>query len=323
MDFYSQKSYVDLENALDDAFARHANALMLTVPGLSGPYFLKRYSERRPEVTYIDSENQALASKNLLVFDFDTDGNALGNVDMCFRKSVRDTRFVVLLNSPAVLDSDDFSQWPGIHHIYTTLFFGARNLTDTNIFAREINPNLTNSEIEKIYEISGGFGRWIKFLAINNHMLEMNLEDLVKNTDFSRVAQATIRVVSPCNEDVLKRLRIKNESGFVSAYLAAYFKQHPLQKKINIKILPDFTVMEDGAVSSATLTQPEKKILEFMVDNMGTVTKEKIAEIKWGDQSFEEFSDQAISKTMQRLEAKLSLYEILPISGVGYKLKNK
>jgi DNA-binding response OmpR family regulator len=88
---------------------------------------------------------------------------------------------------------------------------------------------------------------------------------------------------------------------------------------MKLKLNFDLSFEEDGVESQTKLTLAEKRILEELVKNEGQITREKIADFKWGEGSYDEFSDQAINKAVKRLNVKLTKYRLKAILGVGYK----
>jgi hypothetical protein len=92
---------------------------------------------------------------------------------------------------------------------------------------------------------------------------------------------------------------------------------------LEIEVGDDLVMMEDGQKTGETMTVLEKQIVEYAATHGGIIPKEKIAEFKWGEGSYDQYSDQAIGKTMQRLEKKLHKYQLSALIKVGYKLERK
>ncbi len=92
-----------------------------------------------------------------------------------------------------------------------------------------------------------------------------------------------------------------------------------MPERFDIKIDKFLDLYEIGEKTS-TLGKFEAMLLEYLIDNGGVITKDKISEIKWGDGGFAGFSDDAIKKTMLRLGDKMKKYKLSAIHGYGYKL---
>src|SRR3989344_1336354 len=121
----------------------------------------------------------------------------------------------------------------------------------------------------------------------------------------------------------LKEINLKDSQVFKSELLKRYFELHPSRSLLDIKVNVDLSYSENGELSKARFIKVEKLIIEEALRSEGVVTKEKVADFKWGKGSYDEYSDQAIGKTVQRLNKKLLAYELLPIRNVGYKLVKK
>ena len=96
----------------------------------------------------------------------------------------------------------------------------------------------------------------------------------------------------------------------------------PHENNEAIVINKDLTFIEEGEARETPLIKAERDILEHLLSE-GVVTREKVADFKWGDGSYDNFSDQAINKTIQRLNKKLIKHRITAIPKVGYKLETK
>ena len=90
-----------------------------------------------------------------------------------------------------------------------------------------------------------------------------------------------------------------------------------------IEIDFDLSIREDGQMSKEKLTEVEARILREMMQNEGKMTKDKVSEIKWGKAEFDEFSDQAINKTMRRINEKMTVYKITTIPKVGFVIEKR
>lgn len=322
MGFYSQALYKGFEKELLSNISLKSNSLILTIPGLGITFFIKKFLEKHSfgGVKYIDTSEDDLSNFNILDLNFDKDENALGIADSYFRKANLDQKFALVVNKPSVIETQKFKSTFLSSHIYSTYYFRARNPKDTQTFALEINKSLKREEIAKIYELSGGIGRFIKFLAISKDALTNDTKDFLENKAFGGILMSTAKAISDCSGEILENLGIKEKGRFKSLILAKYFELNPPSLRIDIELNPDLSFSEDGRISIHRLTKIEKQILQNLLDEGPVISKEKIAEIKWGGGSYDQYSDQAIGKTMQRLNDKLSRYKLEAIPRMGYKI---
>jgi len=193
---------------------------------------------------------------------------------------------------------------------------------ETKLFARSLDSSITTKSIQKLYKLSGGIGRLLKYLILNSVSLTVKLEDLINSENFSSVLESTVSVVAKCREDDLEKIGIMKQGLFQSEIVETYFKMNPKEKRLSIVIEKDLTFSEDGRSLVHKLTKTEKQVLAELISE-SMISREKIADFKWGEGSYDEYSDQAINKTMQRLANKLREHVIIPIPKVGYKIKTK
>jgi len=306
MNFYSQSLYKSLQSALDDNRQKKSNLLILTLPGLGISYFLKSYLEKKKDksIAYISSPNQKLNKYNILDLGFIQNSQSLSVADEYFKSANIDEKFVLVINDPSIISSPDYKSSYLSRHLYQTFYFTARNFADTKIFALEINPDLTDSQIKHIYEVSGGIGKLIKFLCINPQAPDFP-QDLINPITNS---------ISQCDSETLKKFNIDPKK-------IPFLKSLP--SKLNIKINFDLSFEEDNIKSKEILTKEERDILNFMLQNNNEIPREKVADFKWGEGKYDKFSDQAINKSMRRLSEKLSKFEITTIPKIGYQINYK
>lgn len=319
-----QKVYLELESKLKAAINAGTNTLVLTLPGLSVSHFIKRFLAKNPKggVAHILRDGEKLAAFNILDLDFERNSSALDIADRYFRSAVGGERFWLVLNMPYFRDAVGFKGSFISNHLYSTYYFPARDTDDLGIFAREINQEVDSRELGQIYELSGGIGRIAKYLLINRRELDCDLDEIVAREELARLVEPVARVVASCSSVDLRNLKITNGGVVVSQVLNKFMEKTAVDSGGDeLKIYPDLTFSEFGVRGQLRLTREEKLILQEMMANSGMVVREKIAEIKWGSGSYEEFSDQAINKTMQRLRNKLVRYAIEVIPKEGFLLK--
>lgn len=325
MSFYSQSLYKEFEKELKRNIEASSNMLIVTIPGLGASYFIRKFLEKHSKlkIAYVDGNNDTLDVYNVLDLNFDKNEQAGTTVDSYFRSASLNQKFAVVVNIPYILETQAFKSSFWSSHIYSTYYFGARDNDDSDIFALEINSKLTKDELVKISDLSAGIGRLIKFFAINTIYLNDKLENLLSNETFLNVFEPTIRVVEKCNNAILAKMKIVDGSVYRSMLIKKYFEQQPKSEEFQIEINTDLSFSEEGQLAKAKLLKLEMQVLENAMENNGVVTKEKVADLKWGEGSYDDYSDQAIGKTIQRLRKKLKVYDFEAIPQVGYKLIKK
>ena len=275
MSIYSESIYKDFEKELDRCIKLKSNVLVLTVPGLGVSHLIKKYIERKRDnqISYINSSEQKLSQFNILDLNFDKDKKALEIADDYFKKATLAEKFALVVNTPYILETEEYKTSFAASHIYSTYFFKVRDFEDTRKFALEVREDLSEKDLEKIHTLSGGIGRIIKALAIKDELLNKEAEELLGEESFTKLLLSTIRVIEKTNDEVLEKIGIKENGKFKGEFLESYFRLHPPKALIKIKLYDDLTFEEDGVPSPLRLLKVEKLILEEMMQGNGLVSK--------------------------------------------------
>jgi len=321
MEFYELDEYKALEAELQRNLKQHVNFLIVTAPGYSLNYFLMKFMETNPsKVAYITQEGQRLDNFSILNFDYIADSEALQKTKK-YMKSVDYTqKFAVTINSTQMFESEEFKTSHVASHVYSTYFFGRPSYTYVERFIREdMGINLKKGDIERIYELSGGVARFVKYLALEEARYCKDAKELIKDESLLLMIEPIASILSKCSNGILTKLGVLENGNYTSKLLEAYFKENPPAKPYDIKVDKDLSFSENGE-KRERLAKVEADILKFMLENDGVITKEKVADIKWGERSYDAYSDQAVGKTMRRLGKKMKTYEIKALSNYGYKI---
>jgi len=123
------------------------------------------------------------------------------------------------------------------------------------------------------------------------------------------------------NKNLLKNVSLVSKTSGFNLKLKALNETLPqnLQRKTD----GELSVKNSGEISDLSKTQ--EKILEAFIQKKNNILlRDDIAQIIWGENSFDKFSDWAINKTVSRLRSKLIAHgypsEILTtIKGRGYQ----
>lgn len=324
MSFFHQELYISLESELLECGEQGKNILIVTFPGSGITYFLKKFIERHGSsgINYTDDLESNLKKFNIINYSFNKNEDALDKVDSYYRQASLKEKFAVVINTPHLLTQQKYKKSFVAGHMYSSLFFGLRSKKDTIIFAKEVNKDLQENELEKIYDLTHGAGQLVKYFALNKDIIGVSYQELLKRKTFQEVFDSMVHELKKCDEELLTELGFMQKGEFQGTIFRTFFENRTLVHRKDIVIHKDLLFEECGLVSKDRLTKQEKDILEVLIDE-DVITREQIADIKWGEGSYDEYSDQAINKTMQRLGAKLTKHALFPIPTLGYKIEIK
>jgi DNA-binding response OmpR family regulator len=124
-----------------------------------------------------------------------------------------------------------------------------------------------------------------------------------------------------CDESTLEKLNIKINNKYRSNLVKRLVKDYKAdhQAEIHLTLNKDLTFNEDEETAENRLTETEYNILKHLLNNI-LITREEIAQLKWGTESADKYSYWAINKTISRINNKLKIYKITAIPKVGYQI---
>jgi hypothetical protein len=295
MDVRQQKSYQELRSAIDIAAGNKANLLIVTLPGTGMGRFLREY----------EAEKGGKLNVEILNYDWEKTEEALKVIDEKMKTLAADKKIVLTINYPGLLEDKRLTGRSWWNHFYQRYYFGVRNEADGLMALDEIKPEIAKEEAKKIYGLSGGLAQIMKYLALNGSDAREGLEAVVN---------PIIKAILETNEEIRQKLGIKTGGTVLEEYLKG--RDWP------IKIDFELNIVENGQ-KGERLTPVEGKILTKMMNNEGKMTKEEVSDIKWGEGKYDEYSDQAVNKTMRRLSEKLGRLAIETVPKIGYLLRIK
>lgn len=318
----SHPFYKEFEDNLNSCISKKASLLIESIPGMGVSYFIKKFLERNhsERISYINEDGKTLSDFNILDLDLNKNKEALKMADRYFKKATIKQKFALVINAPYILDSEEYKNSFVSSHIYSTYYFKPFDPVLIKIFAKELETNLSKSEAEKIDNLSGGHARTIKFLISNKVSLSFSVDDLLENQDLRRAIYPTIEVIKRTSNEILEKFGIVEKGVFKGGIFRRYFEINPRKQYFNIQISPDFSFSENGQVSKEYLLKVERRIIEEVVSSGGMITKEKVADYKWGEGSYDKYSDQAIAKSIQRFNSKLKYHKLVAVPTIGYRL---
>lgn len=314
--------YQELLKFVRDLVDSNASGLLVSVPGMGASFYCKHLLDSLKGVAYINETGKDLSNFNILDLDFDSDEQAIIKVDDYFKKAGVDQKFLVIVNRPDFIGTNKIGDTFFGRRVYKNYWFHANSLKETGEMVRTFWPEAKEEDIKKIYELTGGLGRLVKLLSSNRELMGLELEELVKREEVINLARPTALVVGSMSEEIGVKMGLVTDGEIVSGLIKYFVKENGV-RFVDINVGEDMIVIEKK-VRGEEITKLEKQIIEYSISSEDNViNKEKIAEFKWGEGSYDEFSDQAVSKTMQRLNSKLKKYWFEPLPKVGYKLRPK
>lgn len=321
MELVDTDQFRRFEEFLVDDIKQEASGMIISVPGMGVSIFSDLFIERHPEldVKRITSMDDELASYNIVDIDFDKNDFAVRELDSIVRHARGQKHVMGIVNTPHVIDTYDFRKSRFASVIYKTHFFEAYDITTAALFAKHTNSEIPEDRLGRLYEMTGGIARMVKYFSVNLDKMDVPYDELMTDESFTLVFDSIARVMENTEDSKLHEMCIKRDGKFVGELASHYFKIRPHERDNSIVINPDLTFMENGEISPQPFIKIEKDIVEHVLQE-GLITRDQIADIKWGEDSYDAFSDQAITKTVSRLNKKLQKHQLEAVPKVGYKL---
>lgn len=307
MGFSSLTNYIELKKVLFEANKLKSNLLIVSLPGLAIEYYLKKIKELEPDLSFDIYNQPNLDFKSWVM-----------SVDDLILSAPVEKKYIFVLEDPSVLDSPAYLRSYTASHIHKVIYFPAEPDSQMPEIISDMNPTLNKKQITEIVKLSGGISSIAKYLSINYPLTSQSIDEIINNDDFRLTIQLLINNIQNSSPAHLEKLSIIKNGEFRSKIIHTFFSN--LKSKFSLSINPDLTFTEKQKPSVESFTKIEAEIVNRALTNQGLITREEISDIKWGRGSYEKFSDQAINKTMQRINQKLSIYTFTSISSIGYKL---
>jgi hypothetical protein len=320
MEFFNLNSYKKLAQLIVEQREHKTNSIILSLPGAGISYYLKKFIERNKDVCYITSSEEPTSSFNILDLNFDSNIEAQEWCENYLKKSQPEQKFLIVINTPDIIESSNFNTSYLGRHIFNIFFFDFKDDEAIIEMAERLNITINEDHKNKITQLTGGIGRWTKYFLNHQEMIDMPILSILENDDLIRIITPTTEIIKRCSNELKEKLGVWENGGYKSTLLQEYSKLITSKQSFDIDIQPDLTLKELGENSGETLVPIEAEILKYILNNDGVIEKEKTADIKWGKGSYDNYSDQAINKTMRRLDKKLNKYKIKTIPSYGFKL---
>lgn len=311
---YFPDIYRQLESEIDTSIKQKNHMLIITLPGLGATHLLQHYLKNHPknDIKYITTTNQPISDTYNFIDIDNTKLNFINQIETYFNNANFHQKFILIINRPSILKSSQYLNSVLPKRFLKVFYLSAYNQKDTEIFIKDINPNISSTDIKLTYKLSAGIPRLAKFFCTNIKLIHQDQKTYIDDQILNNIISPTISAILETDPDILTKLNIDLKNPIIS-----HFIKNDLNN-INIKINFDLTFSEKNNLNPNTLNKIESQILKYMTENNFSISREKVAEFKWGENQYDEFSDLAITKTMRRLKHKLSLYTLKTIPKTGY-----
>jgi len=159
----------------------------------------------------------------------------------------------------------------------------------------EVIITSTKQFLKTIYE--GLYDLEIKNIANNQHVKSTLAKIYFSGVDYLKDKGKII------NDPVLSKIGLIHDGTYASELFNEWIVKHKTNYRPN------------------SLTAQEQLLFDYLEKNVGKIiTKEKIAQIMWGKNWFEQYSEQAIDKIITRMRQKLKNYKITTIRKRGVRI---
>ena len=325
MDFYNHHQYKDFETQILKAIKGNYNILIYCLLSADAEFFIKKFIEKhkKDKFKYITRNGETLVKFNFLNMDFNNASLALNEADSYLLHSNVDQKLAVVINNLGVLNSEIFRKSVLSRRYYTDVYIKNMDLERAKILAVDCNVKVSDKVMSEILEKTGGIAILTKYFVLNLDKLNLDYSELLEDAVFKNMLWFICEHIAVCNQSHLVEFGIKCEGEFTGSIIREYFKRNQFVLTFDISMDEDGHFREFGLENQNIFLKIERNIILKANDNKGMVTKEEISDIKWGKDSYDEYSDQAIKKTIQRINKKLEKHVFVAIPTIGYRLTSK
>lgn len=312
MDVFRQTNYLALSQVLNQSQQQNSHLLITSFAGSGASYLLKSYCQKHPTITYLDKPDQPMTRFNIYDSDTSNFDPWFAGLNYYLQSCSLDQKLAILIPDSRIFRQKQFITSDAITHLYHRYHLGAYSINDLKIFLHEINPKLSASDIKTISQLSGGIAKISKYLAIN---WPYSPDD----PQLRSILKATLDAIFFYNSSTLESLGLSAKGHFASQLLTDYLQNNHLSP-CDIVLSDGLNFSENNQLNPNRLTFTEKNILSQLISNQGFLSKEQISDIKWGQGKYDKFSDQAIHKSIRRLNRKLQKHQIQTLPKTGFQL---
>jgi hypothetical protein len=292
------------------------NLMLISLPGMGATILAKLWQQLHSQCGYITGAGFDIRDKNIIDINPES-GEDFEIIDNYYKSAEPATKFLVMISNPGVLDEEVYTKSYFSQHTYVHEYLEVLDRSATAELVGYYGGEKSKENMDKIYKLSGGIGRLIKYLSTVNK--DLNLDKLLEDERLIGICNKLAEAYLNSSVGDRKKIGIVDKKGKIAGQLLDYFvaKQN---NKIDIVVERDLTVVENGEKGNR-LARTERDILLKQVENGGFISREQVAEIKWGKSEYSDFSDQALNKAMRRINDKLKQYNEKTVWKTGYQLK--
>lgn len=324
MDFYSHIQYKVFESDVLKAIKGNYNILINCILAADAEFFIKKFLDKhkKDKIGYITHNTEDTKSFNFLNLDLNRT-ESLGHIDSYISKSGVKERFAVVVNNVGILNTESFAKSVLSKRYYTSIYIKNMDFDRAKILASDSSIKLNDSIIREILVKTGGIAILTKYFVLNSDNLGLGYDELIKDNVFKNMLWFICEQIAACSQNHLEEFGIKANGKFTGEIIQEYFERNKFVANFDLSINKDGYFNEFGTLNENLFLKVERNLVLKSIENKGMVTKEEISDIKWGKDSYDEYSDQAIKKTIQRINKKLSKHIFIAIPTIGYKLVAK
>ncbi len=314
--------YENLEKFVLSTFDRKLNSVIVSVPGVGVGHELNKICSKH-NFTYIVDKNDTFGNKNIIDIDFHNGDATIESSLLLFEKNKKtDPKnfFCFVIDAPQVITTDTYKKSDLSAHIWDYYYMKVRTLEETDYLLHTWEFNYSEDQVKRIHDRSNGVTRLIKYFANFPDSTEKSNQELFADETFVRIFLPSLQVVSKLDTQTQIKLGLdpKNELFIAGANETTFISD----LQMNLKINDDLSFIENNKDSETVLSLFEAELLKTLLDQ-SVITRDHIAQLKWGDNYADKFSDQAINQAIARLNDKLSNHIVKAVSKLGYKLATK
>ncbi len=319
MTILDHAQYKDIASKIVEAAKGKYNLVLVSLPGSGATFFVKKMIESNlvEGLSYVCEDGQVLNQFNVLDFDFNKNVKALEIVSGYIRQAETSQKFLIIINTPEILKTPKYLDSITSNRIYDYVYMPQMDEYRATILATNSSVDFNENLISRIVDKTGGIARLVKYFLIHQDQVDLDLSKLMGFGEFKAVFEPTVKSIRQCDTRTLEMLGVVKDGNYVCPLLVEYFEKNP---KIDISFESGGVVFEESRKLDERFLKHEVEMLKATLENDGVLTKEKISDIRWRENSYEKFSDQAIKKIVLRMNKKLEKYVFEAVPTIGYKL---
>ncbi len=325
MDFYNHPQYMEFEVEILKAIKGNYNVLIFCLLSADAEFFIKKFIDKhkKDKLKYITHAGEDLTKFNFLNLDFNNVSEALNQADSYLLHSDLDQKFAVVVNNLGALNSEAFRKSVLSKRYYTSIAIKNMDFERAKILAIDCSVKVDDKTISKILERTGGIAILTKYFVLNLDKLNLSYVELLEDAVFKNMLWFICEHITVCSQSYLEDFGIKKSGEFTGNIIHEYFMRNQFVLSFDISMGENGHFYEFGSENQNAFLKIERNIILKANENKGMITKEEISDIKWGKDSYDEYSDQAIKKTIQRINKKMVKHIFVAMPTIGYRLTAK